>query len=150
MKCLIFKLTTSRLLTPPSCWLESVECFMLHMLQPSTPKAFTSVCEDVIRTHDCRVLPSHSIFLHLQKTHVWTGASFSSKEEAEVLCVCLCRFNPGRPCDSGLHSSKRQAWLVPLLVRCCFFFACLLDAESSSVIESESKGTSALYRALRS
>lgn len=59
---------------------------------------------------------------------------------------CLCRFNLGRNCDSKrLHSSKKTSSVVPftLTVVGYIFFDCLVDAERSSVIESESKGTGA-------
>lgn len=91
------------------------------------------------------LLPSHDIFRHLQITHVCTEASSPSKEKAEVLRVCLCGFDLGHNCDSkGLHGSKRQALPGPFIftvVGYFSFFDCLLDAESSSVIESECKGT---------
>lgn len=69
-------------------------------------------------------------------------------------CECLCGFNLGcNPDSKGLRGSKRPALPVPFILTVVgyfSFFDCLLDAESSSVIESESKGTGTQERALRS
>lgn len=121
-----------------------MSCFLLGGLQPSNIEAFTCACEDVMRIHYCvSRLVSENVFLLLQKAQVWTGASCPSKEKCRE---CLYRFNLGRNCDSKrLHSSKKTSSVVPftLTVVGYIFFDCLVDAERSSVIESESKGTGA-------
>ena len=68
-------------------------------------------------------------------------------------CESVCADSAGcNPDSKGLPGSKRQALLVPFILTVVgyfSFFDCLLDAESSSVIESESKGTGTQERALR-
>lgn len=65
-------------------WLCNVSC--CGPFKPSTIWVTTCAREDVIRVHYCvSLLPSHSIFRHLQKTHVWTEVPSPSKGKAEVL-----------------------------------------------------------------
>lgn len=65
------------------------------MTLQSSAHSLVPVCEDVTRLHyGSSPLLARSIFLYLQKTHVRTGASFPSKEKAEVLSLFV-QIQPG-------------------------------------------------------
>lgn len=89
----------------------------------------------------CVLLPSSSIFLHLQD--ICLDRDFLVKGKGRRVLSAFV-YQPAFACDSkGSNGSKRQALFTSFIVTVVGYFSvfdCLLDAESSSVNESESKG----------